>query len=159
MRKRYTDNTKKPKPKENQLGILKIYAFCQKIQQKTSGSGERCWCYISMRMHQKNCRIFPLKVFTTLLSGSRKGTSGVQQSHSYGRCQGFMLTLQALAYIEGNDQTTSPIWNYVTGTLPDILERVLKSIMLSRSTAGKCTPMQVIKQPEHGRTSTTKEQK
>ena len=28
------DNTKRPKPKENQLGILKIYAFSQKIQQR-----------------------------------------------------------------------------------------------------------------------------
>ena len=40
MRQIYNDNTKKPKPKENQLGILKIYAFCQKIQQKTSDPGE-----------------------------------------------------------------------------------------------------------------------
>ena len=61
-----------------------------------------------------------------------------------------MLTLQALAYIEGNDQTG---WN------PGILERVLNQIVLSNSTVGKCTPMQVIKQPEHGRTSTTEEQK
>ena len=36
---------------------------------------------------------------------------------------------------------------------PDILERMLKWIMLSNSTARKCAPMQVIKQPEHGRTS------
>ena len=27
------------------------------------------------------------------------------------------------------------------------------------STAGKCAPMQVVKQPEHGTTSTTKKQK
>ena len=77
MRKRYTDNTKRPKPNENQLGILKIYAFCQKIQQKTSGPGQRCLCYVSMRMYSKNCHIFPLKVATTLLSGSMKGTTGV----------------------------------------------------------------------------------
>ena len=32
MRQKYNDNTKRPKPKENKLGILKIYAFCQKIQ-------------------------------------------------------------------------------------------------------------------------------
>ena len=48
MRKRYTDNTKRPKPNENQLGILKIYAFCLKIQQKTLGPGEWCLCYISI---------------------------------------------------------------------------------------------------------------
>ena len=32
---------KKPESKENQLGILKIYAFCQKIQQRASGPGKR----------------------------------------------------------------------------------------------------------------------
>ena len=81
MRQRYNNNTKRPKPKEDQLGILKIYAFCQKIQQKLSAeqiqesaAGAR---YPSMRMHPKNCHIFPLKVATTLLSGSRKGTTGV----------------------------------------------------------------------------------
>ena len=40
MRQRYNGNTKGPKPKENQLGIFKIYAFCQKIQQRASGQRE-----------------------------------------------------------------------------------------------------------------------
>ena len=48
MRKRSTNNTKRLKPKENQLRILKIYAFCQKTEQKTSGLGEHCWCYVSI---------------------------------------------------------------------------------------------------------------
>ena len=67
-----------------------------------------------------------------------------------------MLTLQTLTYIEGNDRTGGPIWNYATGTLAPWKGC---QIALSNSTAGKCVPMQVIKQPEHGRTSTTKEQK
>ena len=33
-------DTKRPKSKENHLEILKIYAFCQKIQQRASGLGE-----------------------------------------------------------------------------------------------------------------------
>ena len=38
---------KKPESKENQLGILKIYAFCQKIQQRASGPGEStAWLHI-----------------------------------------------------------------------------------------------------------------
>ena len=41
---------------------------------------------------------------------------------------------------------------------PDVLERVLNQIVI-QSTAKKCTPMQVIKYLEHGRTSTTEEQK
>ena len=40
MNQRYNDSTERPKPKENQLGILKIYAFYQKIQQNASGLGE-----------------------------------------------------------------------------------------------------------------------
>ena len=48
MRQRYNNNTKRPKPKENQLGILKIYAFCQEIQQNTAGPRERCWCYVNI---------------------------------------------------------------------------------------------------------------
>ena len=53
MRQRYNNNTKGPKPKENQLGILKIYPFCQKIQQRASGPGESAAgvTYLSMRMH------------------------------------------------------------------------------------------------------------
>ena len=44
---RYSDDTKRPKLKENQLGILKIYTFCQKIQQKVSGPGESsAWLHI-----------------------------------------------------------------------------------------------------------------
>ena len=69
-----------------------------------------------------------------------------------------MLTLQTLVYTEGSDQTGGPIWDYVTTTL-NILERVLNRIALSDSTVGKCAPMQVIKQPEHGGTSTTEEQR
>ena len=61
-----------------------------------------------------------------------------------------MLTLQSLANIEGKDRTGGPIWKYATGTLISVL---------SNSTAEKCVPMQIKKQPEHGRTLTTEEQK
>ena len=40
MSQRYFDNTKRPKLKENQLVILKIYAFCQIIYRRASGPGE-----------------------------------------------------------------------------------------------------------------------
>ena len=47
------------------------------------------------------------------------------------------------------------IWNDATGTLtpyqgPDTM---LNWILLSNSTVEKCTPMQVVKQPEHRRAS------
>ena len=56
----YNDNTERPKLKENQLGVLKIYAFCQRIQQRTSGPGESAAgvTYLSMRIHRKGCRKF-----------------------------------------------------------------------------------------------------
>ena len=42
MSQRYTDNIKKPKLKENLLGIVKTYAFSQKTEQRVTGQGERC---------------------------------------------------------------------------------------------------------------------
>ena len=78
MGQRYNDNTKRSKPKENQLGILKIYAFCWEIQPRASEprdstTGVR---FLSMRIHSKSCCISPVKVATTLLSGSKKGAVG-----------------------------------------------------------------------------------
>ena len=40
MSQRYNDNIKRPKPRDAQLGILKIYAFCRETQQRASGPGE-----------------------------------------------------------------------------------------------------------------------
>ena len=48
MSQRYTDNIKKPKSKENLLGIIKTYAFSQKIEQRATGRGERCGDYVSI---------------------------------------------------------------------------------------------------------------
>ena len=78
MSQRYNNNTKRPKPNENQLQILKKYAFCQKIQQRASRPGESAAgvIYLSMRIHPKCFSIFPLKVAATLFSCSRKGAVG-----------------------------------------------------------------------------------
>ena len=64
MTQRYNDNTKKPKLKENQLGILKIYVFYWKIQRRGSGPGESTSgvTYIFVRIHLRSCHILPLKV-------------------------------------------------------------------------------------------------
>ena len=68
---RYNGNIKRTKPKENQPGILKIYAILPEIQQRASGHGESVAgvTYLSMS-------IFTIKVAATLLSGSRKGAVG-----------------------------------------------------------------------------------
>ena len=78
MSPRYNDNRKTPRPEENQEGILKICAFCQKIQQRYSGPGESAIgiVYLTIRIHLKSCCIFPQKVATTTCSGSRKGRVG-----------------------------------------------------------------------------------
>ena len=76
MRQIYNDNTKKPKPKENQLGILKIYAFWPNSAEDL-GSRRALMVLRIYENAPKNCRIFPLKVVTTLLSGSRKDATGV----------------------------------------------------------------------------------
>ena len=71
-----------------------------------------------------------------------------------------MLTHQALTYIEGHSRTSRTIWNYTSGNLapskgPDTM---LHQIVLSISTVEKCTPMQVVKQPEQWEASTKEEQ-
>ena len=40
MSQKCKENTKRPKPQNTQLGILKIFAFCWKIKQRTLGPGE-----------------------------------------------------------------------------------------------------------------------
>ena len=77
MSERYIDNTKRPKPQDTQIGILKVYAFYQKIQQRGSDPGQSTdgVTYLSIKIHPKSC-IFPLKVATTLLNGLRKGAVG-----------------------------------------------------------------------------------
>ena len=55
MSQRYNNNIKKQKPKENQLEILKISAFCQNIQQRASVPVESAtgFTHLSMRVHPK----------------------------------------------------------------------------------------------------------
>ena len=78
----YNDNTKRPKPKENQLGILGISSreFTHYVGNSAEGLGSRrecCWGYISIFENTpKSCRISPLKLTAILLSGSGKGTVG-----------------------------------------------------------------------------------
>ena len=78
----YNDNTKRPKPKENQLGILGISSreFTHSVGNSAEGLGSRrecCWGYTSVFENTpKGCRISHLKVAATLLSGLGKGGVG-----------------------------------------------------------------------------------
>ena len=84
----YNGNTKRPNPKENQLGILgissreftlELFTLCWKfsrgppVQESAAGA-----MYLSLRIHPKICRISPLKVAATVLSVQEK----VQLEHS-----------------------------------------------------------------------------
>ena len=78
----YKKQQKRPQVKENQLGILEISLWnlriLLEIQQRPLGpetSNARV-TYLYLRIHPKGWCIFPLKVVTTLLSGSGKGTVG-----------------------------------------------------------------------------------
>ena len=78
----YNDNTKRPKLKENQLGILGISSreFMHSVGNSVEGFGSRKECYwgfVSIFENTpKSCRISSLKVARTLLSGSGKGAVG-----------------------------------------------------------------------------------
>ena len=78
MNHTYNDNTKRPKPKENQLGILEISSreFTHSVGNSTEGLGCRREHCCGFANTLKSCRISPLKVATTLLSGSGKGAVG-----------------------------------------------------------------------------------
>ena len=74
MSQLYNDNTKRPKPKENQLGIS-VGEFTHFAGNSAEGLGsrrERCWSagvtYLFMRIHPKSFSIFLLKVVATLLT-------------------------------------------------------------------------------------------
>ena len=46
------------------------------LPENSTGKSDARVTYLSMRIHPKRCRIFPLKVSATLLNGSRKGAVG-----------------------------------------------------------------------------------
>ena len=82
MSQTYDDYTKRPKPKENQLGILGISSreFTHSVVNSAEGLGSRrkhCLGYKSIFENTpKSCCISPLKVAVTLLSRSGKDAVG-----------------------------------------------------------------------------------
>ena len=78
----HNGNTKRPKPKENQLGILGISSLELLHSVRNSAEGLRSrreyrWVFVSIFENTlKGCCISPLKVAATLLSGSGKGVVG-----------------------------------------------------------------------------------
>ena len=46
------------------------------LLENSAGESAAGVSYLSIRIHPKSCRIFPLKVSATLLNGSRKGAVG-----------------------------------------------------------------------------------
>ena len=78
----YNENTKVPKPKENQVGILGISSreFMDSVGNSAEGLEFRrkhCRDYVStFENTPKRCRISTPKVDTTLFSGSGKSAVG-----------------------------------------------------------------------------------
>ena len=153
MSQRHNDNPIRLTVKQNQPGILKIYTFCQKIQQRAVGPGESTVgvtvsiyvesIYLSTEYTWKVaacCPLPPLKILTILLSIS----SGVQLS--------IVVTwLRLVSRLHANTSSPDlycrkrPNWHaYLELCLrnPDI--QMLNQMALINSTTGKCE--QVIKQ-------------
>ena len=79
----YNGNTKRPKPKKNQQGILGILSreFMHYVRNSAEPPVQESMAgatYISLRIHPKSCRISLPKVAATLLSVQGK----VQLEHS-----------------------------------------------------------------------------
>ena len=74
----YNDSTKRPKPQNTELGISKIYAFCQNIPLGTMGQREHCWCYVSAFKNTPEKlvlkSIFPLKAVLKIMAGQHSLT-------------------------------------------------------------------------------------
>ena len=141
------DNIKRPKLQDIPLEILKICTFYQKIQQRVSGPGENT---------AGVTQYLPLRI-QTKTQWFREGCGWsivVAQLRSVLRLHANTLIPDIYRRYRLNWQVHLELCH----RNPDILERVLNRIAISNSTAGKCAPMQVIKQPEHERTSTTEEQ-
>ena len=154
MSQRYSGNKKRPKLEEIQPGILKIYVFCQKIQQSSSAPGVHCWCYVFIYENM------PWRLSHLLLKSCHKFTLWFKEGCSWGIVVTKLRSksrLHANTDIYWRKQLNRQAHLELCHRNPDILEKVLHQITLSNSTAGKSTLRQVIKQPQHGRTSPTKE--
>ena len=150
MSQRYNGNTKRPKLQDTQLGILGILP--ENVAEGLGSRREHCWGYISVNenipeklwIYQKSCHTFLIKVVLTLLNGSRKsavGALGVIWLSS-------VLRLHANTSSQDVYRREQPNqWAHLELCQRnlDILEMVLKQIVLSNSTAMVCPPMQVVK--------------
>ena len=139
MSQRYNNSIKRPKPQDTQLGILQIYAVCRKIQQRALVPGESTAGvrqYQSLRIHPKNLWYKEGHSWSIVVTQLKL----VSMLHAY---------TSILTYIEENDQ---PADFKLCHRNPDIFG---KGAEPNRIIQLNCREVQVIKQPEHGRTSTT----
>ena len=97
--------------KDVMLGIVTIYKFCQKIQQNALDRGESAAGVTST--YENAPKKLPHFLYLMVKEGRSWSIVGTQLRPVLR----LMLTLQALMYIEGNNQTSRPIWKYATGAL------------------------------------------
>ena len=153
---KYNGNTKRPKPKENQLRILKIYGVCQKFS-RGPWAQERALLGLCVSLREYTKKIatsFSQKLLQLYLVVQRRSI--------------VVTWLKSVSRLHADTSSPDIYWRKQLNRQvhlelchrgPDIQERVLNRIVLSDSIVGKCAPMQVIKEPEYGRTSTNEEQK
>ena len=129
MSKRYNDHKKTPKPKENQQGILKMYALSQKIEQRASRPEERTVevMYLSM-------------IISIYLVVQQRP----QLEHSSLEFMVATPTIRAKTSSSGiycRKQPNQQAYLELRHRNPDIWERMLIRITFSNSTVGRCAPM------------------
>ena len=145
------NNTKRPKPKENQLGILEVSSmeFMHFAGNSAQGLGSRREHF---RRHVSIFENTPKKLPHLSPKSCRSFTSWFREV-----CSRSIVVTQLRFVSRLYANTSSPDgysrkqtnWQAhlkLCHKNPDFLERLLNWSALSNSTAGKCTPMQVIKQ-------------
>ena len=144
---------KKTKAERKAAKDLKIYAFCRKTLQSAQ---ERA--LLGLRIY--------LWKYTQKVAASSPWTLPQLYLVFRGRAQ-LEHSSHIVKMLHANTSSPDVDWRKqlnrrahlkLSHVNPDILERVLYQIALSISTAGKWAPMNK-KQPEHGRTLTTEEQR
>ena len=147
MSQRYIGNAERSKQKENQQGILKNLRIMLENSAEGLGPGESAAgvTYLSMRTHSKLQQLYIVVQGRTQLEHS----SFIVMVGVDAKFKPWLILIETIVSAGPFETMSQEPWHPGKGTKPDsVIQRNVK-----------CAPMQIIKQPEHRRTSTSEEQK
>ena len=139
-------NDKNKKAKAEKKSVMDLKNLCLLLENSVEGLASRrqhCWGYISL--YENICK----KLLHLPTKSCHNFTWWFKEGHSWN-----IIVTRLWLVLSLHPNTSSPViyWRKWPNQLahlelryrkPDILERMLNWIVLSSSTAGKCTPMQV----------------